>query len=192
MKRRTLIAGLGSFTAGSGLAMGSGAFTSVSAKRKVSVKTAADYEALLTLEQRGAGSRSEMDGTPTELEFELPGDDEDEYPSGNPTDPGGLGTDSIYRFGSDAAASQTGLFAVENQGTQPVQIYSTQSDTGDVPEVSMYNVETGELLTKAEPSSPVSRGDRVLCGLEIDTHGVPVREAEYDLTLTINAVAASD
>lgn len=192
MKRRTLIAGLGSLTAGSGLAIGSGAFTSVSAKRTVSVKTAADYEALLTLEQRGSGGRSEMDGTPSELEFELPGDDEDEYPSEDPTDPNGLGTDSVYRFGSDAAASQSGLFAVENQGTQSVQIYSTQSETNQVPEVTMYNVETDDLLTEENPSSPISTGERILCGLEIDTHGVPAKEIEYDLTLTINAVAASD
>lgn len=192
MKRRTLIAGLGSLTAGSGLAIGSGAFTSLSAKRTVSVQTAADYEALLTLEQRGSGGRSKMDGTPSELEFELPGDDEDEYPSGDPTDPKGLGTDSVYRFGSDAAASQSGLFAVENQGSQPVQIYSTQSETEQRPEVTMYNVETGDLLTKENPSSPTSTGDRILCGLEIDTQEVPVREAQYDLTLTISAVAASD
>lgn len=192
MKRRTLVAGLGSLTASSAFAVGTGAFTSVSATRTVSVSTAADYEALLALTQRGAGERSEMDGTPSELEFELPGDDEDEYPSGNPTGPEGLGTDSIYRFGKDAGSGVSGLFSVENLGTQPVRIYSTQSETSGVPEVTMYDVGTGNRLSKNSPSSPISTGNQLLCGLEIDTHGVPVQDTEYDVTLTINAVAADD
>jgi len=192
MNRRTLIAGFGSLTASSMLAMGTGAFTSVSANRTVSVQTASDYDAFLTLTQRGVGERSEMDGTPSQLEFELPGDDEDEHPSGNPTDPQGLGTDSVYRFGRDAKGEASGLFSVENQGTQPVQIYSTQSETSGVPEVTMYDVETGNRLTAGSPSSPLPTGNRLLCGLEVDTHGVPVREAEYDVTLTINAVATDD
>ncbi|WP_239685502.1 hypothetical protein [Halolamina pelagica] len=186
------MAGLGSLTAGSVLAVGSGAFTSVSARRTVSVQTAADYESLLGLTQIGAGERSELDGTPSQLEFTLPGDDEDEYPSQDPTNPQGLGTDSVYRFGQDAGAETSGLFAVENLGTQPVQVYSTQSDTSGVPEVTMYNVETGNLLTKNSPSATLPTANRLLCGLEVDTHGVPVRETEYDVTLTITAVAAGD
>lgn len=192
MKRRTLIAGLGSLTASGVFAVGSGAFTSVSAQRTVTVETAADFSALLNLTQRGTGERSEFDGTPSQLEFNLPGDDEGGYPTGNPTDPAGLGTDSVYRFGRDAKGDVAGLFSIENQGTQPVHVYSTQTQTGGVPEVTMYNVENGGLLTESSPSNSLSVGDGVLCGLEVDTHGVPVQESEYDVTLTINAVAADD
>lgn len=190
MKRRTLIAGLGSLTASSVLAVGTGAFTSVSATRTVSVSTAPDYEARLALTEQGVGGRSTIDGS--ELEFTLPGDNGDQYPTGNPTDPGGLGTDSVYRFGQDAAGGTPGLFGVENLGTQPVQIYSTQSETSGVPEVTIYNVSTGHNLTEDSPSSPLSTGNQLLCGLEIDTHGVSVQKAEYDVTLTINAVAETD
>jgi len=172
--------------------MSTGAFTSVSATRMVSVQTTGDASALLTLKQRGSGERSEMDGTPSKLEFELPGDDEDEYPAGNPTNPEGLGTDSVYRFGKDAGSGVSGLFSVKNRGTQPVQIYSTQSNTSGVPEVTMYDVGTGNLLEETSPSSEVSPGNQLLCGLEVDTHGVPVRDTEYDVTLTINAVTVND
>ena len=192
MHRRTLLAGLGSLTVGSTFTMGTGAFTSISTDRTVSVQTAADNEAFLALNQRGAGERSEMDGSPSQLEFGLPGDDEDEYPTRNPTNPEGLGRDSVYRFGKDAKGGVSGLFSVENQGTQPVQIYSTQSETSGVPEVTMYDVETGNRLTEGSPSTPLPTGNQLLCGLEVDTHGVSVREAEYDVTLTINAVAAGD
>jgi hypothetical protein len=155
----------------------------------VSIQVTDDYDALLTLTQRGTGKRSIIDGNPSELEFDIPSPDEDEYPNGNPSDPEGLGTDSIYRFGEDAAHDESGLFGVENQGTQLVEVYSTQETTAGVPSVTMYDVETGNLLTESSPSPPLGVGDQLVCGLEIDTHGVPVQNDEYDLTLTINAVA---
>ncbi|MFD1598994.1 hypothetical protein [Halobellus rarus] len=123
------------------------------------------------------------------LAFNLPGSSENEY---SHTDPEGLGTDSVYRFGKDARNGTSGLFSVENRGTQPVQIYNTQTETSGVPDVTMYDVETGSTLTEDSPSLPLSTGNQLPCGLEIDTHGVPVQEIEYDVTLTINAVAASD
>jgi hypothetical protein len=57
----------------------------------------------------------------------------------------------------------------------------------------MYNVDTGNLLTESSPSSQLGVGSAPLvCGLEIDTHGVPIRDEEYDVDLTINAVATGD
>lgn len=188
MKRRTLIAGLGSLTASSALAVGSGAFTSVSAERSVSVSVADDGYAFLRLNERGSGERSETDGGT--LEFSIPGDDEGEYPSGDPTDPEGLGTDSVYRFGADAAQDEAGLFAVRNQGTQPVEVYSTQDSTDGVPSVTMFDMDSGDLLTESSPSAPLGVGaGPLVCGLEIDTHGVPIQDDAYDIGLTINAVA---
>lgn len=190
MKRRTVIAGLGGITASSMLAVGSGAFTSVSADRTVSITTAPDYGSVLTLVQRGRGERSKFDGTPSELEFELPGSDEDEYPVDNPTDPEGLGTDSVYRFSRDAAAETPGLFGVENRGTRRVCIYGTQTERSGVPDVDVYDVDSEALLTPSSPSVELSPGERILCGLQVDTHGVPVREAAYEIEVTINAVVS--
>lgn len=181
MKRRNLLGLMGTLTA-TGM-VGTGAFTSVSADRSVSVSLADDDRALLKLTERGSGRRSYHDGGT--IGFDIPSPDEDEYGG---TDPEGVGTDSVYRFGGDASHDEAGLFGVENQGTQPVRIYSTQQDRKNVPEVTMYDVETGELLTDGSPSGPLGVGEKLLCGIEIDTHGVPIREEEYDLTITVNAV----
>lgn len=191
MNRRKFIAALGAATAGISAAAGTGAFTSVSAERSVNVNIADDAYAFLRLNERGGGERSKIDGGT--LEFNIPGDDEDEYPSGNPTDPEGLGADSVYRFGGDAAHDEVGLFAVRNQGTQPVEVYSTQEVTQGVPSVTMYNVNTGDLLTESSPSPQLGVGSGPLvCGLEIDTHNVPIRDEVYDIDLIINAVAVGD
>ncbi|GGN22759.1 hypothetical protein [Halarchaeum nitratireducens] len=187
MKRRTLIAGLGSLTASGVFAVGSGAFTSVSAKRTVSISVANDSTAFLKLNEQGNGRRSYTDGGT--IGFDIPGPGEDDYGG---TDPEGLGTDSVYRFGGDADNAEQGLFAAENQGTQPVKLYSTQAETDGVPTVTMYDVDTGNLLTEESPSDPMDVGNQLRCGLEIDTHGVPVREDEYDVTLTIHADATAD
>ena len=190
MKRRNLIAGLGGLAASSGLLVGTGAFTSVNATRSVSVSTAEDDSAYLKLTERGSGARSLIDGD--KLSFTIPGTFDDDYPSGVGTDPEGVGSDSVYRFSGDAAHNEDGLFGISNQGTQPVEIYSTQATTSGVPSVTIYDVGSGDLLTESSPSAPLGTGEQLLCGLEIDTHGVDT--AEYDVTLTINAVApdASD
>ncbi|WP_267640721.1 hypothetical protein [Haloarchaeobius amylolyticus] len=170
-------------------AIGTEAFTNVSTNRNINIQTTDDYVAVFTLTQQGTGRRSLLDGNPSELQFDIPSPDEGNYPAGNPTDPEGLGIDSVYRFGEDAAHDEPGLFGVKNQGTQPVEVYSTQETTAGVPSVTMYDVETGNLLTESSPSGPLAVGEQLICGLEIDTHGVPVQEEEYDVTLTINAVA---
>ncbi|WP_225917741.1 hypothetical protein [Halobaculum rubrum] len=190
MKRRRLLTSLGTLVGGTSLALSTGAFTSVSAERSVSVDVTDDAYAFLRLNERGRGERSEIDGGT--LKFNIPGDDEDGYPSGNPTDPEGLGTDSVYRFGQDAEGGETGLFGITNHGTQPVKVYSTQSSTSNEPSVTIFDVETGNLLTENDPSDPLGVGDQLLCGLEIDTYGVPVQAEEYDVSLMINAVATDD
>lgn len=192
MKRRNFIATLGAAVASGSAVLGTGAFTSVSAARSVTVDVADDDRALLALDQRGTGERSDTDGLSDSLEFQIPGSDEDDYPAAEETDPAGVGTDSIYRFADDAADDQRGLFGVTNRGTQPVEVYSTQQTTEGVPSVVMYDIETGNRLTESSPSAPLAvGGEPLLCGLEIDTHGVPVKADEYEISLTITAVATN-
>jgi hypothetical protein len=188
MKRRKLIAGLGAGALGSGVAIGTGAFNTVSAERSVSVSVADDKDAFLKLEQRGEGRRSYEDGGVETVAFDIPSPDESEYGG---TDPEGVGADSVYRFGMDAAHNEAGLFSVENQGSHTVEVYGTQPEEPG-PEVAIFNVKNGEPLTQGTPSSPVAVGERILCGLEIDTRGVSVQEDEYEQTLTINADATGN
>ena len=187
MKRRRFITALGGLAAASGLTIGSGAFNFANVERSVSISVVDDRDAFLKLTQRGSGERSDVDGHPDTLEFSIPGDDEGDYPSGDPTDPDGLGTDSVYRFDQDAGGDEQGLFGITNQGTDPVEVYSTQETTQGVPNVTIFDVESGNLLTEGDRSTPLDVGEQLVCGLEIDTHGVPVQTSTYDVSLLINA-----
>jgi hypothetical protein len=186
MNRRKFVIGLGAASVSGSALTGSGAFTSTSADRSVSITTAPDDRAFLKLTERGAGRRSFEDGEI--IGFDLPSPDEGDYGG---TDPDGLGVDSVYRFGSDASQDEVGLFDVTNQGTQPVSVYSTTDADSDEPSVTMYNAETGNLLTEDNPYSALGVGDDpLICGIAIDTRGVAVQEEEFEITLSINAIAA--
>lgn len=184
MKRRRLITALGGFVSAGSLAVGSGAFNFGNVERSVSVTVADDDQSFLKLTQRGGGRRSYTDGATETIAFDIPSPDESDYGG---TDPAGLGTDSVYRFDQDAAGDETGLFAVENLGTDPVEVYSSQATESGVPSVTIFDVETGDLLTESSPSDPINVGEQLVCGLEIDTSGVDVRQGDYEVPLVINA-----
>lgn len=186
MKRRDTIGLLGATIAGS-LAVGTGAFNVTRVDRAITVGVEEDYDAYLQLEELGHGERSELDGGV--LKLNIPGDDEGKY---NDQNPKGVGTDSVYWFGHDADGSTDGLFKITNQGTDPVRVYGSQSETTDVPSVTIFDVETETQLTEANPSDRIGVGESVRCGVRVDTHGVEVRNTPYDVTLTINAEATSN
>lgn len=185
MRRRKFILGVGG-TLGSSLVVGSGAFSTVSATRSVTVATAKDDEAYLSLSQQGTGRRSYTDGQADQIAIDIPGPDDDDYGG---TDPEGVGPDSVYRFASDAAGDEKGLFAVENSGTTPIKVFGSQDVTAGLPKVKIFDVETGDVLTEQSPLNSLPVGESVYCGLEIDTEGIDPREDEYEISLTINGVA---
>ncbi|WP_136718162.1 hypothetical protein [Halorientalis salina] len=188
MKRRNLLAGMGGLAAGSGLLVGTGAFTSVSADRTVTVAVEEDSDALLKLQELGTGKRSVTDGG--KLELNIPSDDEGQYPSGDPTDPDGVAPDSVYKFGADAGGNPgDGLFKVINQGTQPVDVYGTNGSDADEPSVAIFDPETDEkeILTESDPYKSLGVGSTLRCGVQLDTHDVSVNT--YDVPLIINADA---
>lgn len=182
MKRRTVIAGLGSLTVSGALAVGSGAFTSVSAERTLAVETAGDNQSLLRLKQLGDGKRSIESGSPEEVEFSFPGlqerlDDSDL----------GLGTDSVYEFDRDASASQNddpteGLLRITNQGTQTIHVYS-QHETESEIEIELYDVDdSNETALRVDPKK-LATGKHVDVGFRIRTFGAQLET--FDETLTI-------
>ena len=185
MNRRTLIATLGSLTAGSAFAVGSGAFTSASTERSMTVKTVDDNDALLGLEELGEGERSKEDGGVVKFSFpsygELRGNSDL-----------GLGTDSVYEFDRDADESgkinpTKGLLRISNQGTQSVEIYS-QYQTSSELEIELYDVtDTDRTALRNEPAV-LSTGDSVDVGFRIRTFGADV-DTTYDETLIIVAEA---
>lgn len=182
MKRRQFVLGLGAVTASGATLLGSGAFTSVRADRTISVETAQDSEAFLELDALGEPERSLAGDT---VEFEFPGPDEQDEDDVNPQNPQGLGRDSVYRFASDVDGSN-GLLQITNSGTQSVDVFAEQKTSGDVPEIDIFDVETGDLLTSGSPGTLDVEGE-LNVGFRIDTTGVDTDDHDIDLTIVADA-----
>jgi len=165
MKRRQLLLGVAS-VAGTGGLLGTGAFTAVSADRTVSVQVATDDQALLALEPTDGpnGEYATLEGGQLAIDLS----------SSNPTDAGGTGVNAR------AETTIEDVFAVENRGTQPVEVTLDPyffDDGGDF--VCVY---------------PGSQSDAVVgngsTGLEPVTLGVGDRE-QYDVFAAVALGASS-
>lgn len=107
--RRKFLAGVGALATGSAAAVGTGAFTSVSAQRNVSVQLSDDSNAFLKLEPGTSGLVSDNgDGL---LDINIDG-----------TDAMGSGANmnAVTEIGDPENPSDEYAFAVKNQGTQKV------------------------------------------------------------------------
>lgn len=190
MKRRTFVLALGTTATGAGSLIGSGAFSSAEAERTVSVETADDDDAYLALTtvENATDDRSYRDDG--QLRFSFPGLRErlDGPADTNSEDPEGLGEDTVYRFGSETDGDP--LFRAENQGTEPVEIYSIQEDTTDIAHVQIFKINSKDLLTEGNRSDPITPGEGLNLGIQIDTSGVEVRDDAYSITLTVVAQMA--
>ena len=168
MRRRNALLGLGALIGG-GTAYGTGAFTSVSAQRQVSVRTAGDADALLALRPGDEhGNFVDTSGETVRLVF----DDTDAGASG-------LGTDSVYTFDD--------TLRVRNQGSQSVFLFTSVTDDalGDG-SLSLYTEDSDTPLTAAN-AVELGVGSAVSVGVAIDTTGL--ESATFDLSVTFEATA---
>jgi hypothetical protein len=180
MKRRQVLAALGAVSGSSALLTGTGAFTSVSADRAVSVSVADDSDAFLALAPSSGpnGTFATETGGTLALDF-------------SDTDAGGegLGTDSVYEFDD--------VFRVENQGTQPVYVWSTFSGAsgnfdanGAATDIWLYP--NGDSQDKLRDSDDdvlyLGIGQSAEIGVYVNTTDVT---SDQDLTMTIHADADS-
>ena len=199
MRRRKLLAGLGSLAAGGAAAMGTGAFSSVEADRSVSIAVENDADAYLGLQKldnsNGNQYASSNNGT---IEINIDS-------SGN----GGAGVNK------NAVTTFNELFEITNQGTQSVLVYITYDpDDGQkgFPDVEgtpgdsttpsgMQDLEffTGdsddEILNYPEDQSSnaygLSVGESHKVGLRLDTRDHPNLEDDQPLfngEVTVSAV----
>ncbi len=179
MKRRRLIVGLGGLAGLGGSVIGTGAFTSVSAERDVTVETADDANAFLAMEPidspNGDAFATTEDGLVL-LEF-------------TSTEAGGtgLGTDSVYDFDD--------VFRITNQGTQPVYVWATFADASGEFEVGSSDTDVwfyadgdsdNKLRDSADDVLYLTPGANADIGVHIDTDNV---SQDQELTATINANA---
>ncbi|QSG10747.1 DUF1102 family [Halapricum desulfuricans] len=112
-KRRKFLLGMGSLAAGGAAAIGSGAFSTMSADRSMSVNVADDHKAYLGLDPSISEYASLQSDGSMALEFD----------GSNGQKGAGLNPDANTKFHN--------VFKVVNNGTNPVNILLTGLDTSD-------------------------------------------------------------
>ena len=119
MERRKFVVGLGALASGSAAAMGTGAFTSVTADRQVDVQVSEDANAYLGLQDSGDANDAYFDtsGDQYSVDFESIPDD--------PTN-GTAGGSGVNPNANTIAES---VFQIVNQGTQEVTVSLTGDST---------------------------------------------------------------
>jgi len=179
--RRKFIAGLGALATGSAAAVGTGAFTSVTATRNVDVEVAGDASAYLRLEGTG-DSNSEYvtsSGSGNALSIDLD--------SSNATAEEGNGVNP------DAVTQLDDVFTIENQGTQEVNV-GLSSKSGDHSGLVKFYTDSNAYSGDALGSTDVtlSAGDPATISIEIDTEGHSVSDGNKLLeSVTFNAEATT-
>ena len=172
MQRRKFVIGMGALASGGAAAIGTGAFTSVSANRDIAVEVADDSSAYLRLEGTG-GANSEYvtdDGNGGTLSIDL-------SPS-NATSAGGEGVNP------NAVTEIDNLFDVENQGTQDVTVSIDKS--GDNPGAVSFETDAGSL----EDGIDLGTGESATVGLVVDTTDDKISASDELLdSVTFNADA---
>lgn len=184
MKRRQVVLGLGAMAATSGAALGTGAFSSTAAGRRVTISVADDAAAFLGLDELGDGGRSEVDGGTVQL-F-LPSLSETSPRQGGDLDLG-LGPDSVYEFSRDVDESGggvSGLIEITNQSADPIRVYSERNSSNDL-EFELYDVSDPERSALRDSKPELDVGSKIRVGVRVRTFGADV--GEFDETIRILA-----
>ncbi|MEY7848943.1 hypothetical protein AB7C87_07015 [Natrarchaeobius sp. A-rgal3] len=145
MNRRNVLIGLGTIVAGGGAALGTGAFSTVTADRTANIEVADDSNAFLALEP--------VDDNPYVVEE---GGEVVFYFDGEDSNAGGLNDNAVTEFES--------ILRITNNGSNEVDVSIEAIDeNGD--EVTDIGLE----LTGLE--DPISSGDNTEVGFEFDLVG---------------------
>lgn len=169
MERRKFLVGLGGTAIGASAIVGSGAFSSVSAERNVSVQTTGDRGALLSFE-----ANKEYEGDQENYVFE--GED-------------GTINFTFNNINREAKTTFEDLFIVKNNGTQSVQLRVANdpgepgvdpiwgSGVGTDGPMDIKHPEGGSMVggnfqqTRANGSIELGPGESLALTVEIDTRG---------------------
>jgi hypothetical protein len=177
MERRKFVVGLGALASGSAAAVGTGAFTSVTADRTVDVEVAGDANAYLGLEP--------VSGSPNSAYVEVnSGEVSFDFSSSNPNTSGDLGDG----FNPDAVTVVDDLLRVTNQGTQDVNFSVDLSglNTGNA-DVTISTDDLGGESDLVANSITMSPGEEIILDLEVDTIGQGPATASGTVTFTADA-----
>jgi len=175
MKRRTFIAGLGSLTGASAVAVGTGAFTSVSADRTVAVEVADDSSAFLMFDPGLKSSTNDAFASYEDGQLILDFDE---------TEVGGEGVNH------DAVSQFDQVFKLVNRGTQAVNIWFEH----DLPGVTFYRFDpdSNSLDGPSNAKIGLAAGGHMKIGVEVDTTASGAGDVDaLSGTVTIHASAES-
>lgn len=202
MKRRNVLTALGTLSASGALTVGSGAFTSVTADRSVTVSVAGDNDAFLRMAPCENGNNGEYVTNAGSAAMNL-----DISPDNDNIDGSGVNTEAFSVFHN--------VFEICNQGTQPVCV----DFVADVPVIpngahvpDKYGFEDGDLAvvfyrgddrsaqinvdnldTDRPGAFPLDLGDCQCIGFEVRAFGFETSEdlfADVDLEIVAKAGAA--
>ncbi|SEW16976.1 hypothetical protein [Natrinema salifodinae] len=184
LNRRNVVLGLGTIVAGGGTALGTGAFSTVEADRTITVSTAGDASALLSLDDTASGYASSSNGTIT-INLD-----------------GSAGTGNADGLNIDATTVIDPLINVANEGDAGVGLYVSSPDIGDsvtsatdsdgdqvlrvdvttsdntsagTVDLKFFGGTTSSIVddeTSAPPHTSIGSGSNEDIGLEIDTTSV--------------------
>lgn len=179
MKRRKFLAGL---TGASSLAagvIGTGAFTSVSAKRQISVKVVDDDDAYLTLDPDSEFTRATTSGGTAE--FYIPGLKTRAGVSG--PDGKGIAGNSTYTFDN--------LLTVRNRGSDPIEVFSDAPGLpSEFERLALVDSDRQALLNTETNATEITSGGDFSAGILIETDDP--RRVDHDLSLEIHADPISE
>lgn len=155
--------------AGGSATIGTGAFTSVSAQRRVEIAVADDDSAYLGLNGTAENGRVSDVGNPDEVVFAIPSAQED-------TIGDGVGQNSVYEFAD--------LLNVRNQGNDTVLVWSESTPSGPINSVSLTS--PNGVLDSKKDSIELEPGERFPVGLQIET-GTADETGQNSTSVTIRA-----
>jgi len=171
MRRRNFITAIGTLSAGAGIAMGTGAFTTTSAQRSFTVSTANDDQGLLSL-RIGSGGEADaiVNNTSTNnvVSFEFTNINRNAYTAFDSLlEVTNLGTQN------DLAISELTFTPVDGDGDEvnsadsPVKVYLPGTDPMEEDTFTLNGLEN--TITDFDGDSSLGTGDSVQVGFVIDT-----------------------
>lgn len=166
MERRKFVVGLGSLAAGASAAMGTGAFTSVTANRDLEVDLETDANAYLGLtpgQENGEYVQTQGGSSPNGvIMIEM---------NGQSNQPGsGINAQAVSTFDD--------LFRIHNQADDKKEVWIT-ADYSKLPtgmsssDVSFYDSSNGANIEGPSNAVELTVGQALQVGIEFDTTGIP-------------------
>lgn len=171
MNRRQFITGTVGLAAGGSAVMGSGAFSTVSADRNVSVNVETDQHAYLVLE--GISNNYVEDGGLVGFDF-----DADVAPTGGGAfdETGdGVGMNSVYEF--------TELLEIQNRGSDPVVIFGEYNDD-ELVSLELISEDRQTPLSQSNPSRIIQApGDFIRVGIRMNIGDISPQELQTQISI---------